>query len=212
MGLTARAPVQDPVVVAHPTALDRLVTSMAVLAVAAVDGEPTGDVGLGDTLAAAEVGAQHAGGRVDDLHAIGGVQRLHLGERAELARPQDLAAEHVADAAGDVLVELVVRPHPIFRREGDDLHMDLYVTVPDAVLGAKVDAPTPDGTVSLTVPKGSSSGSTLRLKGRGAATGAKRGDLFARILLALPDQAEPELEAFAERWRKERPYAPRRRS
>jgi DnaJ-class molecular chaperone len=114
---------------------------------------------------------------------------------------------------GDVLVELVFRPHPTFRREGEDLHMDLYVSVPDAVLGAKVDAPTPDGVVSLTVPKGSSSGATLRLKGRGAvgATG-KRGDLFARILLALPESSDAELEAFAERWRKDRPYTPRRRS
>jgi DnaJ-class molecular chaperone len=115
--------------------------------------------------------------------------------------------------AGDALVELVIRPHPVFRREGEDLHMDLYVTLPDAVLGAKVDAPTPEGTVRVTVPKGASSGATLRLKGRGAvdpSTG-RRGDLFARILIALPDQPDPELEAFAERLRKDRPYAPRRR-
>jgi DnaJ-class molecular chaperone len=115
--------------------------------------------------------------------------------------------------AGDVLVELVVRPHPVFRREGADLHMDLPVSVPDAVLGAKVDAPTPDGVVSLTVPKGSNSGSTMRLKGRGAIDPAthKRGDLFARLVVMLPEPPGPELERFAERWRAERSYTPRRR-
>ena len=115
--------------------------------------------------------------------------------------------------AGDVLVELAIRPHPVFRREGADLHMDLPVSVPDAVLGAKVDAPTPDGVVSLTVPKGSNSGSTMRLKGRGAVdpTTGKRGDLFARVMIALPETPDPELERFAERWRTDRPYTPRRR-
>jgi DnaJ-class molecular chaperone len=115
--------------------------------------------------------------------------------------------------AGDVLVELAIRPHPVFRREGADLHMDLPVSVPDAVLGAKVDAPTPDGVVSLTVPKGSNAGSTMRLKGRGAIDPAthKRGDLFARLMVTLPETPDAELERFAERWRAERPYSPRRR-
>jgi len=114
---------------------------------------------------------------------------------------------------GDALIELVLRPHPVFRREGDGLIMDLPVSVPDAVLGAKIEAPTPEGPVTLTVPKGSNSGAVLRLKGRGltdARTG-KRGDLMARIVVTLPDPPDPELERFAESWRKERPYAPRRK-
>lgn len=118
-------------------------------------------------------------------------------------------------AFGDALIELSVRPHPIYRREGTgpDLVMDLPVSVPDAVLGGKVQAPTPDGPVSLNVPKGSNSGSTLRLKGRGAydARLARRGDLMARLVVTLPDKADPALEAFSETWRRERPYAPRRR-
>ena len=115
--------------------------------------------------------------------------------------------------AGDVLVELAIRPHPLFRREGDDLHMDLPVSVPDAVLGAKVSAPTPEGAVTLTVPKHSNSGSVLRLKGRGAVnpTTGKRGDLMARLMVSLPESPDPELEHFAETWRKERPYTPKRR-
>ena len=115
---------------------------------------------------------------------------------------------------GDALIELAIRPHPIYRRDGESgLTMDLPISVPDAVLGAKVEAPTPDGPVSLTVPKGSNSGSTLRLKGKGLPdprTG-KRGDLLARLVVTLPDRPDSELESFAEGWRRERPYAPKRR-
>lgn len=115
--------------------------------------------------------------------------------------------------AGDALIEIAFRPHPIYRREGDLLVMDLPVSVPDAVLGGKVPAPTPDGTVSLTVPQGSNSGATLRLKGRGLPdprTGM-RGDLLARIVVTLPETPDPELQTFAEEWRAERPYTPRRK-
>ena len=116
-------------------------------------------------------------------------------------------------AAGDALIELAIKPHPLYRRDGADLHMDLPVSVPDAVLGAKVEAPTPDGPVTLTVARHSNSGAILRLKGRGAVdpeTG-KRGDLFARLMVSLPDPPDPELERFAEIWRKDRPYTPRRK-
>lgn len=116
-------------------------------------------------------------------------------------------------ATGDALIELAVRPHPVFRREGADLHMDLPISVPDAVLGARVDAPTPEGEVTLTVPKGSNTGKTLRLKGRGAVDGdtGRRGDLLVRLELMLPESVDADLESFAEQWRRERPYAPRRR-
>jgi len=116
-------------------------------------------------------------------------------------------------APGDAMIELAIRPHPLFRREGADLHLDLPISIPDAVLGAKVEAPTPDGAVTLTVPKGATSGKVLRLKGRGAADpeGGGRGDLFVRLELALPEGADADLESFAERWRRERPYQPRRR-
>ncbi len=114
--------------------------------------------------------------------------------------------------AGDALIELAIRPHPTFRREGNNLVMDLPVSVPDAVLGAKVEAPTPDGPVTLTVPKGSNSGSTLRLKGRGMpGPRGVRGDLLARLMVTLPDAKDAELERFAESWRKSRPYAPKQR-
>jgi len=114
--------------------------------------------------------------------------------------------------AGDALIELALKPHPVFRREGDALVMDLPVSVPDAVLGGKVTAPTPDGSVTLTVPKGANSGQTLRLKGRGLADAqGRRGDLLARLVVTLPDGPDAALDAFAETWRKERPYTPRRK-
>jgi DnaJ-class molecular chaperone len=114
---------------------------------------------------------------------------------------------------GDALIELVLKPHPVFRRDGDDLTMDLPVSVPDAVLGGKVEAPTPDGPVALTIPKASNSGAVLRLKGRGLPDprSGKRGDLLARVMVTLPEKPDAELERFAEGWRKARPYAPRRR-
>ena len=114
--------------------------------------------------------------------------------------------------SGDAMVELAIRPHPVFRRDGADLHMDLPVTLYDAVLGAKVQAPTPDGEVALTVPVGSTSGAVLRLRGRGAADGqtGRRGDLFAKIIVALPER-DDDLQAFAQTMKLDRPYAPRRR-
>jgi DnaJ-class molecular chaperone len=114
---------------------------------------------------------------------------------------------------GDAFIELTILPHPIYRQEGAVLVMDVPVTVYDAALGGKVEAPTPDGPVTLTVPKGSNTGSRLRLKGRGLTdTQGRRGDLFARLVVTLPDTPDPELEAFAESWRQKRPYAPRRRN
>ena len=113
---------------------------------------------------------------------------------------------------GDAMIELAIKPHPIYRPENGALVMDLPVSVPDAVLGGKVEAPTPDGPVTLTVPKGSNSGAKLRLKGRGLADAkGHRGDLFARLVVTLPDTPDAELEKFAETWREKRPYAPKRR-
>ncbi|MBO9560534.1 MAG: J domain-containing protein [Caulobacter sp.] len=113
---------------------------------------------------------------------------------------------------GDALIELAIKPHPIYRPENGALVMDLPISVPDAVLGGKVEAPTPDGPVTLTVPKGSNSGAKLRLKGRGLSDSkGHRGDLFARLVVTLPDTPDAELEKFAEQWREKRPYTPKRK-
>lgn len=118
---------------------------------------------------------------------------------------------------GDAFIELNIRPHPIFHLEGDRLVMDLPVTVYDAVLGGKVEAPTPEGPVTLTVPAGANSGAMLRLKGRGLPDAAgKRGDLLARLVVTLPEPPDADLVKFAQSWRDKRPYtpkaAPKRRS
>lgn len=113
---------------------------------------------------------------------------------------------------GDALIELAIKPHPIYRREGETLVMDLPISVPDAVLGGKIEAPTPDGNVMLAVPKGSNSGATLRLKGRGLADAkGKRGDLLARLVVTLPDEPDSDLEKFAQAWRDQKPYSPKRK-
>ena len=114
--------------------------------------------------------------------------------------------------SGDAFIELAIAPHPTYRREGATLIMDVPVTVYDAVLGGKVEAPTPDGPVTLTIPKGANTGARLRLKGRGLSDAkGQRGDLFARLVVTLPEKPDAELEALAEKWRLERPYSPKRR-
>lgn len=114
---------------------------------------------------------------------------------------------------GDAFIEIAIQPHATFKREGDTLIMDLPVTFYDAVLGGKVEAPTPDGPVNITVPRGSNTGARLRLKGRGLADAkGHRGDLFARLVVTLPESPDAALEAFAEEQKAKRPYSPKRRA
>lgn len=96
---------------------------------------------------------------------------------------------------GDALIEVHVRQHPLFRREGDDIHIELPISVRDAVLGGKLRAPTPTGTVTMTIPKWSNSGTKLRLKGKGILRpGGGRGDEFVTLKIVLPDKPDPDLE------------------
>ncbi|CAO3451621.1 DnaJ-class molecular chaperone CbpA [Azospirillum argentinense] len=110
---------------------------------------------------------------------------------------------------GDALVTVKVTPHPWFRRDGDDIQLDLPVTLAEAVLGGKVRVPTIDGPVMLTVPKGANNGTRLRLKGKGlpGANGA-RGDQYVTLRIALPDAPDPALEAFVRDWKTD--HNPRR--
>jgi DnaJ-class molecular chaperone len=102
---------------------------------------------------------------------------------------------------GDAIVTISIAPHPFYTRDGNDIRLMLPVTLKEAVLGAKVKVPTPDGPVMLTIPAGSTSGKVLRLKGRGFADKAgKRGDQLATVQVDLPPGDE-ELKAFAEQWK-----------
>jgi DnaJ-class molecular chaperone len=111
---------------------------------------------------------------------------------------------------GDALIEIAVGRHRFFTREGDDIHLELPVTLKEAVLGAKVRTPTPSGVVMLTVPKRASSGAVLRLKGKGVQRAGRHGDQLVRLKIVLPDQPDPALEAFASSWTPSSDYDPRR--
>lgn len=108
---------------------------------------------------------------------------------------------------GDALIELKLEPHPVFTRDGADLTMDQPVPLYDAVLGGKVPVRTPEGIVSMTIPKGSSSGKVLRLKGRGAFANGKRGDLLAKLMIVLPEGDEA-LDKLAQKARDAGPIRP----
>jgi len=102
--------------------------------------------------------------------------------------------------AGDAIVTISIAPHPFYVREGNHIRLRLPVTLKEAVLGAKVKVPTPEGPVVMTIPKGSSSGRVLRLKGRGfTAKNGSRGDELVTIEIHIPP-GDRELEAFAEKW------------
>ncbi len=102
--------------------------------------------------------------------------------------------------AGDAIVTIAIAPHPFYTRDGSTIRISLPVTLKEAVLGAKVKVPTPDGPVMLTIPKGSSSGKVLRLKSRGFTDKAgKRGDQLVTVAVELP-AGDAALEEFAGRW------------
>ena len=114
-------------------------------------------------------------------------------------------------AIGDALITVSIAPHPLFAREGNNLRLELPVTLYEAVLGAKVRVPTLDGAVELAIPAGTSSGRTFRIKGKGMPSkGAPAGDLLASIRIVLPEQNDDELEQLMGKWRERKPYNPRR--
>jgi curved DNA-binding protein len=96
--------------------------------------------------------------------------------------------------AGDLVLAIRVRPHAHFERRELDLYLDLPITVGEAYRGAKVPVPTPDGSVTLTVPKRAQSGQVLRLKGKGVHRGKNVGDLYVRFLIKLPDSDSHDVE------------------
>ncbi len=111
--------------------------------------------------------------------------------------------------AGDALITVSVEPHPVFSRDGDDIEIELPITFEEAVLGAKVDVPTINGPVAMTIPKGASSGQRLRLKGKGIKRGSTAGDQYIRLKIVLPQEIDEEMEALAERWRDKTSFDPR---
>lgn len=165
--------------------------------------------------------------RVDFLDAINGAQkRLDLpgGKTLDVKIPAGLRDGQVlrlggqgdqgigGGPPGDALIEVHVEPHPLFRRETDDIHMELPITIAEAVLGAKVDVPTVDGSVTMSIPADSNAGRVLRLKGKGApkpGLKGERGDQYVALKIVLPEPADPELTAFLKDWGPTHRYDPR---
>ncbi len=112
-------------------------------------------------------------------------------------------------SVGDALITVSVAPDPRFERDGANLRHELPVTLYEAVLGAKVRAPTLDGAVELAIPPGTSSGRTFRLKGKGMG-GKEPGDLYVTVRIVLPEGKDAELEALMKKWRDGKPYDPRK--
>lgn len=150
--------------------------------------------------------------------ALGTVKRVALGGRsldvtipAGLKDGQTLRLKGQGEPgpgggpAGDLLVEVSVAPHRLFTRKGDDVHLDLPVTLAEAVQGGRVPVPTLTGRVMLSVPPGSNTGTVLRLKGKGIAGG----DLYVALKVALPEKPDAELAEFIARWSAAHPYDPR---
>jgi DnaJ-class molecular chaperone len=114
---------------------------------------------------------------------------------------------------GDIMMSVSVAPHPYFVRDGDDLRLDLPITLREAVLGGKVTVPTLTGSVALTIPANANSGAVLRLKGKGVPAHGSRGggepagDLYVKLVVAMPEKADTALKEFVAQWKTE--YDPR---
>ncbi|HMN70551.1 MAG TPA: DnaJ C-terminal domain-containing protein [Rhodoblastus sp.] len=111
---------------------------------------------------------------------------------------------------GDALIEIEVLPDRRFKRDGDNISLELPISLSEAVLGAEVRVPTPTGDVTMSVPKGSNTGTTLRLKGKGAPRrGGGSGDELVTLKVVLPKPPDPELEAFVQGWAGGKGFNPR---
>lgn len=110
--------------------------------------------------------------------------------------------------AGDALIEVKIEENSQFRREGNDIHYSLPIGLGEAVLGAKIEVPTIDGPVTMTIPKGANSGQKLRLRGKGIQRqgSSERGDQYVILAVSLPKKIDKELEEFIREWHETHPY------
>ncbi|PWC37393.1 J domain-containing protein [Azospirillum sp. TSO35-2] len=115
---------------------------------------------------------------------------------------------------GDAIVEVHVEAHPFFTRQDSDIHLELPITLNEAVLGATIHVPTISGKVAVKVPAGANTGSVLRLRGRGVMNPATKqpGDQYVKLKVVLPDPPDAELVSFVEQWAKTRSYDVRKKA
>lgn len=164
---------------------------------------------LGVTLAEAIKGGQKRitmpGGSVLDVTIPAGITD---GKMLRLAGKGTAGAG--TGSPGDALIEIEVLPDARFSQEGSDLTIDVPISISEAVRGSKIRVPTPTGTVEMTIPARSSSGTKLRLRGQGAPMGGgKRGDEYVRLSIVLPKEPDPALEEFVDQWESGKAHNPR---
>jgi len=130
---------------------------------------------------------------------------------AGIADGKSLRIKGQGIGGGDLYVRVRIRPHPHIRREGQDLIMEAPISVAEAILGAKIDVPTLDGVVTVTVPPNSSSGRRLRLRGQGLPTpgGTTRGDLFIELKVMVPGEIDAASRDLIEQFARRNPHNPR---
>ncbi|MDH3596171.1 MAG: J domain-containing protein [Rhodospirillales bacterium] len=160
--------------------------------------------------------------------AVGAKKRLRLadGKTLEVALPAGaeegqtlrLKGQGMAGLggapAGDAYIEVHIEAHRFFTRKDNNVHLELPVTLQEAVMGAGIEAPTVHGPVSVKIPPSSNTGTTLRLKGKGVVdrkTGQK-GDQYMKLKVVLPDKPDEELSGFVRRWSESHAYDPRRKA
>lgn len=134
-------------------------------------------------------------------------------ENGQTLRLKDKGAPGLGEGPpGDALVQVSIRPHAYFVRDGDNIKLELPITIDEAVLGGKIEVPTIAGKVSLNIPKGTSGGRTLRLRGKGVENGKtkKTGDQLVELRIVLPSNIDPELENVMTKWKAEHAYDPGR--
>lgn len=166
---------------------------------------------------------------VDFVEAVAGARKrvtLPEGGTLDLTVPEGVADGQVlrlkgkglpglrGGEHGDALVEIRVRSHPHFKRQGDDILLEVPITIDEAVLGAKIEVPTVSGRVALQVPKATSSGRVFRLKGKGVrnlASGTS-GDQLVTVRIVLPETVDDSLSYFLSEWRQKHRYDPGRPS
>ena len=154
---------------------------------------------------------------------LGGTRRVKLpdGKRFDVRVPIGVKDGHTIRLSGatgtgeaaDAAVVVSVEPHPYFRRDGNDILLNLPVTLGEAIHGAKINVPTLHGPVAMTVPGGSSSGQGLRLKGKGVPAHAIHapGDQLVTLQILLPETPDAELADLVKRWEAAHPYDPRKK-
>jgi DnaJ-class molecular chaperone len=165
---------------------------------------------------------------VDFMEAVSGTKKrvtMPEGGMLDLAVPEGVADGQVlrlkgkgnpgfrGGENGDALVEIKVRPHADFRRSGDDILVELPITIDEAVLGARVEVPTISGRVQLTIPKGTSSGTVFRLRSKGVRniTSGTVGDQLVSVRIVMPETIDEKLSYFMSEWRQQHAYDPRRK-